>query len=766
MTNATSAILDARTLPPDPSVRERVEFDRVETVYAQTPQPLWAAAVYAVMVGVAMWGRAPQFTVLAWVLLRLAVSFVRIHETRLFRRDPQRMRRIAYWRVRYVSLMVLEGASWSAMGIVFLPHADGMTATWILASGIGIAALSVFTLTSHFPSAVVNLVTNLIPTATYLGYAAGSDGWFIAGGVAVYMGVLINEAWQSDRRWTEMARMRYETAELAAQREVARRAAEDSSNAKSAFLANMSHEIRTPLNAMIGLTELLLQDELSAQQRHFLELSRSSSTHLQRLVDEVLDLSKIRAGGMTLERTDFSLHGLVDELLPIFSARAATKGLQLYSQICPGLPARMLGDSMRLRQVLSNLIGNAMKFTHAGHVLLRAQAVDGYVGADAGGTRVRFEVCDTGPGIPANKHDLVFQAFAQADASTARQHGGTGLGLTISANLLELMGSKLLLDSTPGQGCTFHFEIDFAPAQTASGQSTAVLRDWPGQRALWIDPQPITRQWYGAALRRWGIAVDEAEGIEQGLARLSDGRSGCDTVFVCGSLLIGEQAALWNRLIASTEGMRLVVVSSPCDSLRADLRPVAAQVRLLMAPVSLSQLNATFSDTINGSFDARPIAMDSAASVRRTVLLVEDNDVNALIATEVLRRAGGRVVRAATGDEALAAIRARAFDLVLMDLQMPGMDGFEATRRIRAWERAQQRHEAVPIVALTANALPGDAAACLACGMNDYLTKPIRPDQLLRLLRAAPALVANTEPAGAGVAAPDKVIESTPSPVG
>ena len=474
MTDATSAILDARIQPPDPSVRERVEFDRVATVYAQTPQPLWAAAVYAVMVGAAMWDRAPQVTVLAWVLLRLAVSFVRIHETRLFSRDPQRMRRIAYWRARYVSLMVLEGASWSAMGIVFLPHADGMTATWILASGIGIAALSVFTLTSHFPSAVVNLVTNLTPTAAYLGHAAGSDGWFIAGGVAVYMGVLINESWQSDRRWAEMARMRYETAELAAQREQARRAAEESSSAKSAFLANMSHEIRTPLNGMIGLTELLLQDELSAQQRHYLELSRSSSAHLQRLVDEVLDLSKIRAGGMTLERTDFSLHDLVGELLPVFSARAATKGLQLYSQICPSLPAQLLGDSMRLRQVLSNLVGNAVKFTAVGHILVRAQAVDGHIGADAGGTRVRFEVSDTGPGIPANKRDLVFQAFAQADTSTARQHGGTGLGLTISANLLELMGSKLLLDDAPGQGCTFHFEVDFGQAQTAADQSAAL----------------------------------------------------------------------------------------------------------------------------------------------------------------------------------------------------------------------------------------------------------------------------------------------------
>ncbi len=742
----TSNAADAAA-PADTSVQERVAFDRVATAYAQTPQPLMAAALYALMVGAAMWGHAPRATVLAWVLVRLAVSFVRMHESRLFNRDPQRMRRIKHWRVRYLSLMVLEGASWSAMGIVFMPYADGLTATWMLASVIGIAALSVFTVASYFPSALVNLLANLVPTAAFLGHAAGADGWLIAGGVTIYMGVLINEAWQSDRRWAEMARMRYETAELAAQREIARRAAEESSQAKSLFLANMSHEIRTPLNGMIGLTELLLRDELSVRQRHYLELSRSSSAHLQRLVDEVLDFSKIRAGGMTLEQRGFSLHELVDELLPVFSARAADKGLQLYGQICPRLPALLLGDAMRLRQVLSNLVGNAVKFTAAGHVLLRAQALDGHAGS--AGTRVRFEVCDTGPGISEHKRDLVFQAFAQADASTARQHGGTGLGLTISANLLDLMGSKLQLDSAPGGGCRFHFEIDFAPAQPGAGHGVEVLRDWPGRRALWIDPQPIARQWYAAVLRQWQIQTDEADDLEQGLARLRGAAAGYDTVFVCGSLLSGGESSHWQRLAAAAGGARLIVLSSPQHGAPAGAQPAAAALRLLMAPVSLRKLNEVFVDEIGRPLQAPPT--ESVAAANHAVLLVEDNDVNALIATEMLRRAGGCVVRAASGEEALAAFVAQPFDLVLMDLQMPGMDGFEVTRRIRTWERAQGRAEATPIVALTANALPSDTAACLACGMNDYLTKPVRAEQLLQLLRSTPAAVgrrARTRPGG------------------
>jgi signal transduction histidine kinase/DNA-binding response OmpR family regulator len=630
------------------------------------------------------------------------------------------------------------------MGIVFLPYAQGLMSTFLLASVLCIAAVSVFTLISHFPAAVINLVTSLVPTAAYLGQTGGSDGWFIAGGVTVYLGVLINEAWQSDRRWVQMARLRYETAELAAQREVALRAAEESSNAKSTFLANMSHEIRTPLNGMLGLTELLLQGQLSAQQRHYLELSRSSSTHLQRLVDEVLDLSKIKAGGMTLERSAFSLYELVDELLPIFSVRAASKGLQLYSQIDPQLPTLVLGDPMRLRQVLSNLVGNAVKFTDAGHVLLRAQAVGVDSGADGAGTRVRFEVCDTGPGIPGEKHELVFQAFAQADTSTARQHGGTGLGLTISANLLELMGSALELDSAPGQGCTFHFEIDFAPAQPAPGQTVAPLRDWPLQRVLWIDPQPTTRDWYASVLRQWRVDVDEADSLDRGLAQLPETAARYDLIFACGSLQRGNQDSGWDRLVKRAGNGRLVVLGSPLYDLPTGACTIPAQVRMLMAPISLRKLNALFGDTTRNPLV--PAVAAPAAVSRRNVLLVEDNDVNALIATAILQRGGGRVVRAASGEEALAAFGAGAFDLVLMDLQMPGMDGYEATRRMRAWERSQNRGLAVPIVALTANAMAGDAAACLACGMNDYLTKPVRAEQLLRLLSTTPGSPAETRP--------------------
>jgi signal transduction histidine kinase/CheY-like chemotaxis protein/HPt (histidine-containing phosphotransfer) domain-containing protein len=743
-TSAPTVAPDTPQPSSDVTVTERVEFERVATIYAQTPQPLVAGALYSVMVGAAMWGRAPEFTVWAWVAVRLLVCFVRMHETRLFNRDPQRLRRVGHWRMRYLSLMILEGACWSAMGIVFLPHAQGLMSTFLFASVLCIAAVSVFTLISHFPSAVVNLVTSLVPTAAYLGHAGGADGWFIAGGVAVYLGVLLNEAWQSDRRWVEMARMRYETAELAAQRELARRAAEESSNAKSAFLANMSHEIRTPLNGMIGLTELLLQGELSVQQRHYLELSRSSSTHLQRLVDEVLDLSKIRAGGMTLEQTAFSLHELVDELLPVFSARAADKGLQLYSQICPQLPSQVLGDSMRLRQVLSNLVGNAVKFTASGHVLLRAKAVGGDGCAHAAGVRVRFEVCDTGPGIAADKRDLVFQAFAQADTSTARKHGGTGLGLTISANLLELMGSKLQLDSAPGQGCSFHFEIDFASAEPASGQDAPTLRHWPRRRALWIDPQAVTRQWYAAVLRQWEIEVDECESIEQGLARLSSPAARYDLVVTCGSLLSGERAAGWDRLIDCDGGHRLVVLSSPRNNLPPVVRPAATQIQVLMTPVSLRKLNALFAPQTGGPLAS--VTVTPAADTCHHVLLVEDNDVNALIATAVLRRAGARVARASSGEDAIVAFNTRSFDLVLMDLQMPGMDGFEATRRMRTLEREQNRSAPVPIVALTANALAGDAAACLACGMNDYLSKPVRPEQLLQVLRRTSASANATAP--------------------
>lgn len=328
------------------------------------------------------------------------------------------------------------------------------------------------------------------------------------------------------------------------------------------------------------------------------------------------------------------------------------------------------------------------------------------------------------------------------------------------------MGSKLLLDSTPAQGCTFHFEIGFASAQPAPGQKVPALLDWPRQRVLWIDPQPVTRHWYADVLRQWRISVDEADGIEPGLARLTVTGAHYDLVFACGSLLAGGQTVDWDRLVECAGGDRLVVLSSPRHSLPTDARQAASQVRMLMTPVSLRKLNALF-----GATPGSPLAVTAAApatEAHRKVLLVEDNDVNALIAAAVLQRAGGSVLRAASGEAALEAFGAGAFDLVLMDLQMPGMDGYETTRRIRAWEHSQGRRVAVPIVALTANALAGDAAACLACGMNDYLTKPLRPERLLQILQATPARVPAAEPAATpddGPVAADPVLAEPARPV-
>jgi signal transduction histidine kinase/CheY-like chemotaxis protein len=591
--------VDPRAAPA--AIERQIEFERINTLYAIAQPMLVGAMVFSVLLGLLLAPCVSQPLLVAWVALKVLLQAARIVDGRLFLRDRHRSLRLATWKSRFFVGTILESFTWGLLTVLFLPTSDAATNGVMVASMVGVASAGVLALSAHRLASGAALVLVLGPLIEQQALSTTALEHYTAATLLVYGAALFLESQYSHRRFTESMRLRFENAAIAEERHRALVYAEHSNAAKTRFLASVSHELRTPLNGIIGMTQLVAVEPLSTLQRQRLDVLRHSAEHLVTVIGDLLDLSRIEFDRIELNPQPTLIAQTVRDVTDLLQPVAEERGLGFEVVFDLALPAAAQMDPSRVKQVLHNLIGNALKFTAQGRVGLAVAMTDGLL---------RFRVSDSGEGIPPDAIERIFDAFEQGPSSTAPARSGAGLGLTISRRLARAMGGDVTCRSVPGIGTTFEFTIAFRPTART--------------------PTP----------------------------RLS----------------LSEELAAAGETTAE-----------------ATLRP-------------------------------------------GRVLVVEDNEVNALVVRGMLEQMGVNAELAVDGQKALARMGQTRYNLVLMDCQMPVLDGWEATRIWRARETRLRQNQRVPIVALTASAAAGERERCLEAGMDDYLSKPFTREALGELV--------------------------------